>query len=1263
MGRMRWDAICAAGLLALAGAAGAETNMVTNGGFEDATPSMVSHFVPGWMNYGMPAADAGITTAERHDGAQALQMHRGLIFCYGIAIEPERDYVLSFWAKGADAHPRVEADPPGMGKLAVPGLNDAARFDWKRFEVSLPASKRPAGTREMWIALGAVAAGAAPGVVYFDDVRLQTAGLDKNLIPNPSFEERFSEVAQVPGWTTLIYAEHGGAFEGAAEVSLDRAVFHEGRTALRVAGRNTCATRITQIASLEPLRERGVKRVRVSAWGKCAGLGVARAQVELAGVRGGNVSVLTLTGDTDWMHGEALVDLERLEGRDLDIRLGTPHPTAGTFWMDDIRVEEADEGETVNLLRNSGFMRCSSDPRLPDLWGIWGNATWTIKNWTLENFGVDDQAKSPLPGARVLKMWYPPTDQVVPVPPGKDINYYMAHDLSAGLAPGNYTLSVYLKAARTNTLLRMTHPSLGTVAEWRLGETWKRYTCTGTNTALLCWFMLSEADSTVWLAAPQLETGTNATAYRPAPGEGQTPPPPAPELATRRSVVSLKTSTPPTIDGRLDDACWGPAQKLTGLVRMPDGQPAGQPTEAFVAHDASALYIGIRCVEPDPDKLRVREFRRDSRVFSDDSVEVFLSPTETAQPYYHFAVNAAGVQWDAMNLNQPDWDGDWKVATGRESGAWTAELAIRFTSFPAQALSSNWRLNICRSRFAGQAEPELSAWAPMADKGFHAPAYFGRLAGIAPEDLVAMAEKRPSVAASDSNLLGTLMGSGAPLEAYAEFDFYSGDPQARVKVRWAKPEAATIRARLLDTVTGKVINLALAEFDIPAASPTGWRRHLPWQGQRVTIAGAGEYEFVIPLKALPAGAYDIAVSAWVDGRESATARDRLVKLPPGSTEVRLSRFTRGMVVNGTPFFPIFLPQSPGGMGDWHLDQLKNAGFNCLAAPLGRLWQAEIVKSGVPPAMEAEIRAQLDRLQASGLKFLWPISWSYQDWPRTKEIFNGDAAAFSRVMARIVETFKDHPAIIGWYLLDEPSRDGYWEESGFHERDMQTLHAAVKAADPYRPTYVNWNHSWKTEPYGGLACTDIVCHDNYVTANEPFDWELLVPSVRMLNDRRSGRKPGFIWIAGSYNEIGITPGPDAVRVHAWLHLVYGSRGLGYWDKHPMNPAVWDVMQAINREALFLNSHAFGPATARMLAVAVHNERIHWALWENGNMLYLFGVNTAGKPVAMTLDVARFAGRAIGGGKRLFDVGALNLKNGVLKDEFPACGRRAYVFDLK
>jgi hypothetical protein len=48
------------------------------------------------------------------------------------------------------------------------------------------------------------------------------------------------------------------------------------------------------------------------------------------------------------------------------------------------------------------------------------------------------------------------------------------------------------------------------------------------------------------------------------------------------------------------------------------------------------------------DRLRIRERRGDGPVFSDESIELFLSPSETGEPYYQFAVNAAGVRFERV---------------------------------------------------------------------------------------------------------------------------------------------------------------------------------------------------------------------------------------------------------------------------------------------------------------------------------------------------------------------------------------------------------------------------------------------------------------------------------------------------------------------------------------------------------------------------------------------------------------------------------------
>jgi len=187
----------------------------------------------------------------------------------------------------------------------------------------------------------------------------------------------------------------------------------------------------------------------------------------------------------------------------------------------------------VNLLRNSGFARGSSHPRLPDYWGVWGTAVFTVRDWTLDHFGVDERVESPVPGVRVLRIWHPPADRLVPLPERNERSsrHYLESEPPAGLSlpaargggifyvvhgprafpapgrelpPGEYTLSVYLKAARDNTLVLAQHPTRGGAAAWRVGTAWRRYAIAGGDAAALSAFELPEPDSLIWMAAPQL---------------------------------------------------------------------------------------------------------------------------------------------------------------------------------------------------------------------------------------------------------------------------------------------------------------------------------------------------------------------------------------------------------------------------------------------------------------------------------------------------------------------------------------------------------------------------------------------------------------------------------------------------------------------------------------------------------------------------------------------------------------------------------------
>lgn len=130
-----------------------------------------------------------------------------------------------------------------------------------------------------------------------------------------------------------------------------------------------------------------------------------------------------------------------------------------------------------------------------------------------------------------------------------------------------------------------------------------------------------------------------------------------PEFTVRR------VSTPPVIDGSLDDDVWkdeplGIGDFISYNPLYGEKQP--QRTEVRVAYDDRYLYFGFHCFDPEPDKIRTTISRRDN-IFNDDWVGISLDAGATGQFSYHMMVNPSGVQMDALNSSAygEQWDVDW----------------------------------------------------------------------------------------------------------------------------------------------------------------------------------------------------------------------------------------------------------------------------------------------------------------------------------------------------------------------------------------------------------------------------------------------------------------------------------------------------------------------------------------------------------------------------------------------------------------------------
>ena len=196
------------------------------------------------------------------------------------------------------------------------------------------------------------------------------------------------------------------------------------------------------------------------------------------------------------------------------------------------------------------------------------------------------------------------------------------------------------------------------------------------------------------------------------------------------TLLIPKPAAGPTLDGKLDDACWKAIEPLD--FRLLDGTPAKpkQPTWAKLAATDSTLYVAFRCADAEMPRLISRQRERDANVWEDDSVEVFLKPgPEPTRDYHHLIVNPEGSFLDDFAGDAAAWQASVKIATARDADGWSVEVAIPFSELklPADkaALAGPWRLNLTRMRPPrGDAAAEETALAPTEDPSSHVPARF-----------------------------------------------------------------------------------------------------------------------------------------------------------------------------------------------------------------------------------------------------------------------------------------------------------------------------------------------------------------------------------------------------------------------------------------------------------------------------------------------------------------------------------------------------------
>jgi hypothetical protein len=144
---------------------------------------------------------------------------------------------------------------------------------------------------------------------------------------------------------------------------------------------------------------------------------------------------------------------------------------------------------------------------------------------------------------------------------------------------------------------------------------------------------------------------------------------------------ALRTSEPPHIDGRLDEATWQQAPVFSDFhqSRPNPGAPPSERTEVRVLHDDANLYVGVRCFDRQPHTINAQLGRRD-HLPSSDAVWIMIDSLRDRLTGLSFAVNAGGTLQDSRILNDLEmddaWVGVWEGSASRDEQGWSAELRI-----------------------------------------------------------------------------------------------------------------------------------------------------------------------------------------------------------------------------------------------------------------------------------------------------------------------------------------------------------------------------------------------------------------------------------------------------------------------------------------------------------------------------------------------------------------------------------------------------------
>jgi hypothetical protein len=360
-------------------------------------------------------------------------------------------------------------------------------------------------------------------------------------------------------------------------------------------------------------------------------------------------------------------------------------------------------------------------------------------------------------------------------------------------------------------------------------------------------------------------------------------------------------------------------------------------------------------------------------------------------------------------------------------------------------------------------------------------------------------------------------------------------------------------------------------------------------------------------------------------------------------EVKTDRLTGGLIVNRRQFIPF--------------------GFYCYSPVYPTLPEEEAVKGlnvispyqKIIPETFKDRKAYMDRCAQLGMKVHYNLLSVSGGGGVSSKIDGITGIQKKERLINEINAFKDHPALLAWYIADEPTGNNILPDS------LVKIYKLIKEIDPWHPVSIVFMAPFLSS-VRYVDAMDIVMADPYPVPDLPVT---MVGNVAaQLAKEFEGLKP--VWIVpqvfGGGEIWRREPTLQEIRSMTYQAIINGARGIQYFVRQGLNlfPKSTGTWSECGRMAVeiaeltpwLLSDKETIPVTAGSSDVIV-TSAIH-----DGRLLIL-AVNKTINPVRTNFSIRRSLYGKI---KVLFENRSLEMSGGSFSDVLSSFGSQAYIFDL-